>query len=232
MGQPRQWVLSEYPLLSLEDNARTLRIGGSHLRWNDDGTLSASVSERTRWFGKPVRAELHFTPEVRGEESYELVPGLSHRWQPFAPRGHAKLSLSWRESSVEGRGYHDGNHGEVPLGTDLRGWEWQRTHHGDFTRITYRPWHDRGMPLLVSATSAGIVDTRAPLPPSETTTTGWGLTVPAETNRLLESSPFYARLEKNSEHAQTVCEVADFQRFRALHIRWMAYFRTRMECGS
>ncbi len=224
-GRARQWVMSEYPLLSVKE--RELRIGGSALRWNEDGTLGVSIEERTPWLGRPVRAELHFTPQVRCEQSFELVPGLSHRWQPFAPRGHAKFT--WRDQTFEGLGYHDGNHGEVPLGTDLRGWDWQRTHHGELTRIAYRPWHDSVTPLLVSATADGIVDTRAHLPHTMTTTTGWGLPVPSEQHALLESSPFYARLENNSEHAQTMCEVADFQRFRTPPITWLAYFRTRME---
>lgn len=232
-GQPRQWVLSEYPLLSLEDGARTLRIGGSRLRWNDDGTMSASVAERTPWLGKPVRAELHFTPEVRGTDAYQLVNGLSHYWQPFAPRGSAKVSLSYRDLTLEGRGYHDGNHGEVPLGTDLRGWDWERTHHRDFTRITYRPWQDETTPLVVSASAGALIATRAHLPPAMTVTTGWGLPVPArEPMALLESSPFYARLEHREEHAETMGEVADFQRFRTPPFTWMASFRTRVERDS
>ena len=44
---------------------------------------------------------------------------------------------------------------------------------------------------------------------------------------LLESSPFYARLEAQSDEAQAIGEVADFARFHSPTIRWMANFRTR-----
>jgi carotenoid 1,2-hydratase len=67
--------------------------------------------------------------------------------------------------------------------------------------------------------------------------TGWGLRVPARLQvgnqvvgepRLLESSPFYARLEARQGALDSLGEVADFRRFHSPFIRWMAHFRTRV----
>jgi carotenoid 1,2-hydratase len=79
---------------------------------------------------------------------------------------------------------------------------------------------------------------RAPAwePPRPTSITGWGLRVPARLHsgcevvgppRLLESSPFYARLEARQGQLDSMGEVADFRRFHSPFIRWMAHFRTR-----
>jgi carotenoid 1,2-hydratase len=68
--------------------------------------------------------------------------------------------------------------------------------------------------------------------------TGWGLLVPRQLgaggvllpNRpsLLESSPFYARLEARDGETHALSEVADFRRFHSPYVRWMASFRTRV----
>jgi carotenoid 1,2-hydratase len=56
--------------------------------------------------------------------------------------------------------------------------------------------------------------------------TAWGLRVPKRpSTRLLESSPFYARMETGED---TLGEVADFQRFHQPWVRWMAALRTRV----
>lgn len=230
-GEPKQWVLSEYQRLTRTED--TLRIGRSSLTWNDDGSLHVTVSERTPVWGKPAQAELHFTPEVTGAEAFQLVEGLPHFWQPYAPRGHAKLSLPLHGLALEGRGYHDGNHGETPLGTDLEGWDWSRTHLADATCITYRPWHASVAPLRVEASHRGVSHARTPEVAPTTSRTKWGLPVPRSLSgrpaSLLESSPFYARLEAGDGSAHTVCEVADFKKFRSPLITWMAHFRTRVE---
>lgn len=232
-GEAKQWVLSEYDRVSLDDD--TLRIGNSSLRWNVDGTMQVTVSERTPVWGRAAQAELVFSPEVRGHEAHRLVDGLSHHWHPYAPRGDATLKLPLRNRTLHGRGYHDGNHGDVPLGTDLEGWDWSRTHDAVETRITYRPWGDGRAPLSVTATGDGVKHERRVFPRDDTTRTKWGLPVPASLHgrrtTLLESSPFYARLEAADDGTHTVCEVADFKKFRSPLITWMAHFRTRVEAS-
>ena len=62
--------------------------------------------------------------------------------------------------TFEGAAYHDGNFGEVPLGTDLRGWDWSRKSDARATVVTYRPWG--GDELSVSVTDTGVEVRRAP----------------------------------------------------------------------
>ena len=74
---------------------------------------------------------------------------------------------------------------------------------------------------------------RVPAKTPELRRSRWGLSVPAKyggaTPRLLESSPFYARLEAEAGGAHTLGEVADFRRFHNPWVRWMANFRMRTE---
>lgn len=226
-GTRRQWVLSEYQQVELADEGRTLRIGDSTMHTAADGRLEIDVIDTTALWGKPVQLKVELTPEGPGHAPLRLVEGLEHWWQPIAPKARATLTMPGL--ALEGRAYHDGNHGEVPLGGDLRGWDWVRTHTEDRTSITYRPWRgSRGWQIDVDSASLAVSQPELPPPPSSRTR--WGLTVPVslsggEAPVLLESSPFYARMESGRN---TLAEVADFRRFHSPWIRWMAALRTRV----
>lgn len=218
-GARRHWVLSEYQ--GVESDQDTLKIGSSTLRAKPDGGVVASLDETTAIWGQPLQARLELTPEGPGHAPIRLVEGLEHWWQPIAPRARATLSMS--DLKLEGRGYHDGNHGDVPLGDDLRGWEWERSHTADSTTITYRPWQS-ATAWQVEVGENSLAVTQPALPPTPSSRTLWGLPV-RRGSRLLESSPFYARLEAGKE---SLGEVADFRRFHSPWIRWMAGLRTRV----
>lgn len=230
------WVLSEYQAVTLSADARTLHIGQSWLRY-EDGRLTAEVRDRTAPFmmtqwGQPTHARLDFSPLGPTHPEVTLVDGLSHRWRPIAARGEARVQVLSHGIDLRGRGYHDGNHGDVPLGGDLRGWEWVRVHRPDATEITYRPWTD-GPATQVRVTEGEASSRREVLPPPRAERTTWGLKAPAELGvdgapRLLESSPFYARTEAFDASAHAMGEVADFRRFHSPTVRWMASFRTRV----
>lgn len=224
------WVLTEYQAVSISDDARTLRIGGSSLSYDDAG-FTMVVKDKTTPWGAPTEATLRFTPKTSLGPDLELVEGLSHHWRPICVRGEARVTVPTQDVDVTGRGYHDGNHGEAPLGSDLSGWEWTRTHRPHDTGITYRPWG--GAPLIdVLATDRDVHVQRRASEPIPTVRSGWGLRVPSTLGvggapAMLESSPFYARLEAQSADAQAIGEVADFARFHSPAVRWMANFRTR-----
>ncbi|MEW5739413.1 MAG: carotenoid 1,2-hydratase [Myxococcota bacterium] len=230
------WVLSEYQQVSLSDDARTLRIGDSWLSY-DDGRLLGEVKDRTAPFlltqwGEPTHAALELIPEGPTHEAIRLVDGLSHHWRPIAARATARVQVHSHGLDLRGAAYHDGNHGDVPLGSDLRGWEWARVHGKDFTDITYRPWAD-GPAARVRVSAAEASCRRETIASSPSTRTSWGLRVPTslgagEAPRLLETSPFYARLESSDARAHALGEVADFRRFHSPTVRWMANFRTRL----
>lgn len=229
-GVRRHWVLTEYRDVAVSEQGRRLHIGHSTLAWHDDGALHADIVDVTAHWRHPVHAHLALKPQGRGGDALTLVPGLSHRWRPVAPRAAAALELPSLALSVAGDGYHDENFGDVPLGSDLAGWEWARLHAPEQTRIVYRPWANVA-PLEVVATDACSVERRA-RGADDVERTIWGLPVPLSLGlpaepRLLESSPFYARLEASDGRSHAMGEVADFHCFHQPWVRWMASLRTR-----
>ena len=230
-----QWVLTEYADVKVSPDARRLSIGNSWLQY-DEGGLTAEIQDKTTPFmltgwGEPTRVSLDFRPTGPTHPEIQLVPGLSHHWRPIAARGHATVRLENLGLELTGHGYHDGNHGDVPLGSDLRGWEWTRVHHPQSTEITYRPWA-ASPATTVSVSSDAAKSATVHLPEADSTRTHWGLRVPRGLGlpgapRMLESSPFYARAETSAADAHALGEVADFRRFHSVPVRWMANFKTR-----
>jgi carotenoid 1,2-hydratase len=237
-GVRRRWVLSEYPLASMEQG-RVLRIGRSRLEYAEDGSVRMEVDERCAPFGGTVRASLHLEPLAPSAEEVQLVPGLPHWWRALAPRARARLVVASEGVKAEGMGYHDTNHGGELLGARLPGWSWARTHGPEQTVVDYH-LPEGVAPLRVTAGALGTQCERgeARVESQPTSLTGWGLRVPARLRagnrvvgapRLLESSPFYARVEAREGALDALGEVADFRRFHSPFIRWMAHFRTRVE---
>jgi carotenoid 1,2-hydratase len=238
-GMRQRWVLSEYPRVARE-SPRGLCIGRSTLSY-EGGVVRMEVDERTAPWGRPVRARVLLEPRTPLGSEVQLVPGLPHWWQPVAPRGRAWLEVATAGVEAEGLGYHDTNHGGEQLGGRLAGWHWSRTHGAQETVVDYVL--PPGLaPVRVTAGPRGVELARGTgaeaLP---TGLTGWGLRVPRRLRagervvgapRLLESSPFYARVEVREEGLDTLGEVADFRRFHSPFIRWMAHFRTRVEGGT
>ncbi|WP_239576948.1 carotenoid 1,2-hydratase [Archangium primigenium] len=238
-GRRLCWVLSEYAHASVGMAGRELRIGRSRLVYTPEGRVSMEVDERCAPFGGQMRARLLLTPEAPAAEEVQLVPGVPHYWRALAPRSSARLEVSTLGVDADGRGYHDTNHGAELLGSRLPGWHWARLHGPDETVVEY---HLPGGVAPLRVTSGGGV-TRAERSPLHAGTrpsrlTGWGLRVPQHLSagptvrtepHLIESSPFYARLEARRGGLDVMGEVADFQRFHSPYIRWMAHFRTRVE---
>ena len=232
-GERKQWALTEYPQAHLSPSKQTLQIGRS--TWSY-GTKVAEVriSELAAPWGGATEAVLQFELEREPGPEVQLVEGLPHWWRPIAPRARARLCVPSLGLDVGGRAYHDGNHGEEQLGSTLRGWRWARTHDAEETRIRYEP---PGAPAIeVTARDGSLSLTRDEAGPPQLRRSGWGLEVPGDYEgakpRVLESSPFYARLEAEQNGAHTLGEVADFRRFHHPLVRWMANFRMRTEVPS
>jgi carotenoid 1,2-hydratase len=233
-GRRVAWVLSEYPRASWLDG--DLAIGGSSLRIDRGGRVRVEIDERTAPWGRPVQARIELEPLAAGLRELELVPGAPHYWQARAPFAHACVEVSSHDARFDGRGYFDGNRGSELLGGGLPGWRWARLHLAESTEILYEP------PLStihICASGTGTSMRRNPERPVALTRTRWGLPVPRSFTpaawpelsepRLLESSPFYARLQASAPGAELLGEVADFRRFHQPSVRWMARFRTRVE---
>ncbi len=235
-GVRRLWVLSEYPRAELESPGR-LRIGRSTLTYSGEGTVRMDVEDWTAPWGRPVRASLTLQPMTPVGEVVRLMPELPHYWQALAPRARARLEVPSLGVDADGLGYHDTNHGDELLGARLSGWHWARTHREGETVVDYHL--PDGVPSLrVVARAGGMKYERDVAQEARPTSmTGWGLRVPTRLHvgnqvvgepRLLESSPFYARLEARQGALDSLGEVADFRRFHSPFIRWMAHFRTRV----
>ncbi|RJS24145.1 carotenoid 1,2-hydratase [Corallococcus sp. H22C18031201] len=236
-GTREAWVLSEYPEARVEAPGR-LAIGRSSLTYADDGAVRMEVVDWTAPWGRPVRARLLLEPLTPAGEEVTLAPELPHYWRALAPRARARLEVETLGVAVEGLGYHDTNHGEELLGERLSGWHWTRTHRADSTVVDYHlPGRFPALRLTASATAVSCA--RGPTSERRSTyVSSWGLRIPERLDagpaplgepRLLESSPFYARLELRERGLDSLGEVADFRRFHSPFIRWMAHFRTRVE---
>ncbi len=229
------WVLTEYPKAT-QLNANNLSIGQSS--WRIDGNrVTIEIVDRTAPWGKPARAEIVLDPLVTSDLSVALSADEAHHWTPRMPRARGHIRIPSINVDVEGLAYHDGNHGREQLGPKLPGWRWTRIHHKDRTEVFYEPQDFHAWSLTTA--NGSIALRRQSASAISLKRSGWGLRVPSnlieitseptlQAPRLLESSPFYARLEAHGAagtHAMT--EVANFRRFHRAPFRWMAHFRTR-----
>lgn len=233
-GRRLAWAFTEWP--GVDATADAIAIGRSTWAWTDDG-VAIRVDERTAPWGMPLRAHLRLRAETPPGPTLALDATRRHHWTAAMPRAAATVELPDLGLRADGVGYHDGNHGDEPLGTTIPGWVWARVHAANRTTIAYHLPAPTAS-ILVDAAAEGVTVTRAPGPEVPRRRTGWGLAVPERIavgahalapQRLLESSPFYARAEHHADGAAGVAEIADFTRFHARRIRWMAYFRMRQE---
>lgn len=219
------WALTEYD--DARCDGRSLRIGRSEFVRHADGRVQLRIDEREAPRGGPVKAELELWPEAPSLPEQELLPGAGHYWRPIAVRAAATLQVTSHRVSLSGRGYHDENRGNVPLGTGVSRWTWARVHRSETTEVLYH-LGDPTSDLRVHASRNSIDVARGALSFDGHRRTGWGLRVPARGSALLESSPFYARMAFGGDREEGVLEVADFARFQSPFIRWMARYRSRI----
>lgn len=227
------WVLSEYSSAQVTESGTGLTIGGSSLHYPRHGELELQIRDHTARWARPIEASVKLEQLGPGHAPLRLIEGLGHFWHPIAPHARAHVSVPSFGLELEARAYHDGNFGPVPLGSDLRGWDWERSREGDCTTIAYRPWHDGAAALTVTASSASIVSSRHSDASGPRERTAWGLSVPLldGPHQLLESSPFYARRQAQRGERHALGEVADFARFHSPWVRWMASLRTRVHAA-
>ncbi|MCU0695699.1 MAG: carotenoid 1,2-hydratase [Myxococcaceae bacterium] len=209
------WVVNEFQDVAVEAEGRTLRLGGSFLTYRPDGFTMHVASAQTAW-AAAVEATLDFTTASPLGAEQSVVNGLVHRWQPLCVRGTARLVVPSWELDLVGLGSHDSHAGDVPLGAGgLSGFDRIRTHREAFSSIRLRPW---GAPTLVAEVREGRLAVSHEDDVGQSARSNWGLSFPATLGvggapTVLESSPFYARLEASEPGAHVFAEVADFERF-------------------
>lgn len=232
-GRRVAWAFTEHA--GAEVGGGRLRIGGSRFAYHAGGGVEIVVAERTAPWGRPVRVELALEPAAPPAPEVRVDGASPHCWEARLPRARARLVVDGR--AVSGVGYHDTNHGPERLGGTLPGWRWTRIHGPEATWIRYRPPAPaRGIEVVAGADGTSLRE--AALPAEALRRSGWGLGLPLRlaagptelpAAAVLESSPFYARLETADPALHAVGEVADFRRFHSPLIRWMAHFRMRVE---
>ncbi len=235
-GVRKAWVLSEYPASEWSAGDDRVRIGHSSLAVGADGRVTVEIDERSAPWGRRVRARIELRPLGPGHPELELVPGQPHYWRPRAPHAEARVEVDDPEVAFSGAGYFDANRGAELLGGGVPGWRGARLHRGDHTEIVYEP---PGSTVRVLADAQRVTVEREPARDVRVTRTRWGLEVPESFDTrsgparpspmLLESSPFYARVQASAPGGELLGEVADFRRFHRPSVRWMARFRTRVE---
>lgn len=199
-GRRVAWAFTEWHGAAL--GADTLRIGRSTWRWTPDG-VAIAIDERTAPWGVPLGVALQLRAETPPAPAIALDARGRHHWQAPMPRARARVVIPGLGVDVEGVGYHDGNHGDEPLGGDLPGWTWARVHDAQRTTIAYH-LPAPAETIVVDAAGDGVTLHRTPPADAPRRRTRWGLAVPQQLAvgphvlvpaHALESSPFYARLE-------------------------------------
>lgn len=227
-GRRVYWAFSEYNQLSHLGSA--LGVGDSWLRLSDDG-VEIEVHEQAPFASQRIDLTARLWPlSARGPQ---LTLRGSHRWQCLMPRAHATARINGVD--LQGLGYHDTNWGDVALGRDLGHWTWTRAHEAERTWIHYWVGGESEAHLLL-ADASGVRASRRALSRPTFRRSAWGLLLPSsvgngeasfDTGALIESSPFYARLQAG----ERLTEVAHFARSRWPAFCWMPYFRSRAEAA-
>jgi carotenoid 1,2-hydratase len=235
-GQRVAWVLSEYAQAQVDASCSALTIGRSVFRYRPGG-CDIVIDDQTTPFlmtslGEAFQARASVEFEGPSGDEVKLFEGQPHFWQARAPFAKASVEVSTLSLAFAGRAYHDLNHGAELLGTRVPGWEWQRTHSPLKTEVVYRP-HGESNDIRVVAHADSVNVSREPQQAFEQRHTGWRLKVPKafvepEASAMLESSPFYARLEVNAGEQLALAEVANFRRFHQPSVQWMASCKTRV----
>lgn len=237
-GREVGWAMSHYPGSALDASADELRIGGSRLSVDEDGTLRAEFAERSApaffsrlGLGRALKGRMTLHPTGgAAPDAIELGPpgGARHLWHVRAPSARIEVEFDAPGFAFVGRGYHDTNWGEGRLEETFRRWSWSRFHDARGTRILYAVEPREGAPRgVVIDASDDRVEVRADRPAgfAPTTPIGWGLSAPASFTiedplagearvaRWLDRTPFYARYVARLGEVDGVGEYLDLDRF-------------------
>ena len=232
----RRWCMTERRSGSVARDPGQLRIGPSRLAWRPDG-LVIDVDERSAPWGQRVAGRIRVLPNAVTPRPWPLDERERHHWWPYAPSAEVSVRFDRPNISWKGRGYLDGNWGEVPLEAGFRYWQWSRAAHAAETRVRYAAESVDGRERRIDVAFAPDGATR-----SLTATDGqalpasrWGIPrthlgeSPILATRSLEDGPFYARTLLDTEEGPVVHESLSLERFRTGWVRNLLRFRMPRE---
>ncbi|MCL2627021.1 MAG: hypothetical protein FWD46_09475 [Cystobacterineae bacterium] len=223
-------VLSSYEGASLECHGGNLQLGRSHWSYASSG-IAIELEENDLRSGLKVEARIELFGGGREGEAVCISEGLSHFIQALWPRVWGRVHLPGLRVAFEGIAYHDLRWGLVLPGKDFACWQWQRTHGERETCIEWFPTLSQGpepvlgRQLIVDgegrqrASSSVFPQMRRSL---------WGLEVPERLRTegplcMLESFPFFGRLEARRGGSHSLADVLHFKRSERPLSKWMLW---------
>jgi carotenoid 1,2-hydratase len=236
----RRWAMTERGRSQVHRDAHHLQIGPSALQWRGD-TLQIELDEVTVPWPSRLRGTVTLRAPRRFDHPIELAKG--HRWCPIAPAARVEVKLGALRWS--GPGYLDSNHGEAPLESAFRRWDWSRAQLAggdsvvlydvdrDIDRIGAEPLQ---LGLRFDARS-GEVRAIDPPPASPMPSTLWRVArggrsdagTPLRVLQTLTDAPFYARSLLNAqwlgERVTAMHESLSLTRFDSAWVQAMLPFR-------
>lgn len=253
-GPRSVWAFNEVGSGDWEgDGARAVRVRRSRLEANARGyslTLDEACGplSRVRALRGHARFDRAGAPGVSAHVgAYAIDDEGAHRWIPAAPRCAVHVELDEPRLSFRGYGYHDVNHGDVPLEQSFSRWTWCRAHEPMGTRIAYDRVLRSGERRVLSVSASADVNaaaksaSRVSVSDMDLRAGAWALREPRalrvdgeslEGVRRVESSPFYARYAARTRGGHpAVAEHLDLERFDTLWMRALLPFRARRVRG-
>jgi carotenoid 1,2-hydratase len=233
-----RWAMTERGRKALRQEANTLSIGPSRLRWDDDA-LVIDFDEITAPIPSRLRGTLRLHPSAMVGDTFAIDGAGRHIWRPIAPRADVEVDLSHPAGAWRGQGYFDTNWGEEPLETGFVAWDWSRAHRPRDTLLFYdvarRNGEKAGLALRIGA--AGEIETIQAPPAHALPLPFWRMprsvrgegAAPPILRRTLEDAPFYSRSMLagvfEGEPAEIVHESLSLDRLRSPVVRAMLPFR-------
>ncbi len=232
-GPQSRWAMTERGAASLERDRDELRVGPSHMRWEDDG-LTIAFDEIGCPLLRRVKGRVRVEPECVNEVGFAITN--RHSWWPIAPSARVRVELDQPSMAWSGHGYLDSNWGTEPLQEGFVDWNWSRTGDDDGTFITYdcqcRDGAERTT-ALAFARDGSLSSFEAP-PMRPLSRTFWrvprqGRGEQARVVQNLEDTPFYTRsileTELMGRPVRGVHESLSLDRFASTIVRLMLPFR-------
>jgi carotenoid 1,2-hydratase len=247
------WTMSEYGSGPHTDS-RTLRIGDSELRFDDEGGLEASFEALTAppffsgiGLGRKMRGRMRMRPGLAFHmdpvEIGRTSTAVTHNWQVRVPHGRIEVEFDRPGFSFQGGGYHDTNWGGGRLEEAFTRWSWARFQEGDRTRILYavEPRGEDARGFVIVHGGDGAIDVRASRPArfAERVPVAWGLRAPtafiiddeaageARVVRWLDRTPFYARYVAGLGEVRGVGEYLDLDRYGRPTVQFLLRWRAQ-----
>lgn len=232
----QRWAMTERGHGQVQRDAHNLQIGPSALHWAGNA-LHIELDEIAVPWPARIRGTVTLHAPRRFDHPIALAHG--HHWCPIAPAARVDVNLGALRWS--GPGYLDANHGEAPLESAFRRWDWSRAELACGDSVVFYDADRIGAELLrlglhFYARTGAVSDIEpppaAPLPPSLWRIDRGGRTDDGTKLRVLQTltdAPFYARslveAQWRGERVTAMHESLSLARFDSAWVQAMLPFR-------